>query len=116
VIMDNLSANRTPTIRAWAKRHKVELCLTPTSASWANPIKAQFGPLRTFVMGNSDHPNHPALARKLQAYLRSRNASALAGRGRLGSERSGTEEPHGRRRTAAAAVRARGPGVSSVWS
>src|SRR4249920_1792513 len=43
VIMDNLSANKTPAIRAWAVRNKVELCLTPTSASWANPIEAQFG-------------------------------------------------------------------------
>jgi hypothetical protein len=56
VIMDNLSANKTPAIRAWAARHKVELCLTPTYASWANPIEAQFGPLRTFTMGASDHP------------------------------------------------------------
>jgi hypothetical protein len=32
----------------------VELCLTPTYASWANPIEAQFGPLRTFVMGDSN--------------------------------------------------------------
>ncbi|WP_261571365.1 IS630 family transposase, partial [Frankia gtarii] len=46
VIMDNLSANTTPKIRRWAARHNVELCLTPTSASWANPIEAQFGPLR----------------------------------------------------------------------
>jgi len=76
VIMDNLSANKTPAIRTWAKKNKVELCLTPTSASWANPIEAQFGPLRTFVMGNSDRPGHPALARKLQAYLRWRNANA----------------------------------------
>jgi hypothetical protein len=51
VILDNLSANKTPAIRAWAARHKVKLCFTPTSASWANPIEAQFGPLRTFVMG-----------------------------------------------------------------
>ncbi|MGH3409161.1 MAG: hypothetical protein ACRDRJ_42680 [Streptosporangiaceae bacterium] len=51
-------------------------CFTPTSASWANPIEAQFGPLRTFVMGGSDHPSHPVLARKLQAYLRWRNANA----------------------------------------
>lgn len=35
VILDNLSANKTPMIRAWAARNKVELCLTPTSASWA---------------------------------------------------------------------------------
>jgi hypothetical protein len=30
----------------------------PTNASWANPIEAQFGPLRTFVMGDSNHPKH----------------------------------------------------------
>ena len=39
VIMDNLSANKTPAVRAWAARNKVELCLTPTSASWANPSR-----------------------------------------------------------------------------
>ena len=76
VIMDNLSANKTPAIRAWARKNKVELCLTPTSASWANPIEAQFGPLRNFVMGNSNHPNHTVLSRKLQDYLRWRNANA----------------------------------------
>jgi transposase len=76
VIMDNLSANKTPAIRSWAKRENVELCFTPASASWANPIEAQFGPLRTFVMGGSDHPNHTVLARRLQDYLRWRNAHA----------------------------------------
>ncbi|MFQ6268769.1 transposase [Kutzneria viridogrisea] len=76
VIMDNLSANKTPTIRVWAARHKVELCLTPTYASWANPVEAQFGPLRTCTIGNSTHPNHTVLARELQAYLRWRNANA----------------------------------------
>jgi transposase len=76
VILDNLSANKTPAIRAWAHRANVDLCFTPTSASWANPIEAQFGPLRTFVMGNSDHPNHTVLAGRLQEYLRWRNAHA----------------------------------------
>jgi transposase len=76
VIMDNLSANKTPPIRAWAGKNKVRLCFTPTSASWANPIEAQFGPLRTFVMGGSDHPNHTVLARRLQDYLTWRNAHA----------------------------------------
>jgi hypothetical protein len=52
------------------------LCLTPTYASWANPIEAQFGPLRTFVMGDSNHPNHAVLARRLHAYLRWRNANS----------------------------------------
>ena len=75
VIMDNMSANKTPAIRAWAVRHKMELCLSPTYASWANPIEAPFGPLRTFTVGASDHPNHPTLARRLQAY-RWRNTHA----------------------------------------
>ena len=76
VILDNLSAHKGATIRRWAARHHVELCFTPTYASWANPIEAQFGPLRTFVMGASNHPNHPVLASRLQAYLRWRNANA----------------------------------------
>jgi hypothetical protein len=48
----------------------------PDQRLLANPIEAQFGPLRSFVLGGSDHPNHPVLARKLQAYLRWRNANA----------------------------------------
>jgi DDE superfamily endonuclease len=40
VIMDNLSANTTPAVHAWAEKSKVQLCLTPTYYSWANPIEA----------------------------------------------------------------------------
>jgi DDE superfamily endonuclease len=76
VILDNLSANKTPAIRAWAGAHHVELCFTPTNASWANPIEAQFGPLRMFTMANSNYPNHTVLTRALQAHLRWRNAHA----------------------------------------
>lgn len=75
IICDNLSCNTTPTIRSWAATHKVELCLTPTNASWANVIEAQFGPLRTFIMANSNYSSHTALARALHAYLRWRNAN-----------------------------------------
>ncbi len=76
VILDNLSANKTAAIRRWAQRENVELCFTPVNASWANPIEAQFGPVRTFVLGGSDHPSHTVLARKLQDYLRWHNANA----------------------------------------
>jgi DDE superfamily endonuclease len=76
IILDNLSASKTPAIRRWAWRESVELCFTPVNASWANPIEAQFGPLRTFVTGGSDQPGHTVLARKLQACLRWRNANA----------------------------------------
>jgi hypothetical protein len=74
--MDNLAADKTPAIRRWARRENVELCFTPANASWANPIEAQSGPVRTFVMGGPDHPSHAVLARKLQACLRWRNARA----------------------------------------
>nr|WP_238598340.1 IS630 family transposase [Saccharothrix sp. ALI-22-I] len=76
VIMDNLSANKIPKILTWATANNVEICLTPTYASWANPIEPRFGPLRTFVIAGSNHPNHTALARELQAHLRRRNANA----------------------------------------
>ena len=108
VILDNLSANKTPMIRAWVARNKVELCLTPTSASWANPIEAQFGPLRMFTMANSNHPNHTVLARKLQKYLRWRNANArhpdvlAAQRRERARVRSERQERWGRPRTKAA--------------
>jgi hypothetical protein len=36
--------------------------------------KPSSGQLRMFTMSNSDHPNHTVLARKVQAYLRWRNA------------------------------------------
>jgi hypothetical protein len=76
VILDNLSAHKGADIRSWAKRSKVELCFTPTYASWANPIEAHFGPLRQFTIANSNHPNHTVQTRTLHAYLRWRNANA----------------------------------------
>jgi hypothetical protein len=75
VILDNLSAHTGAKIRRWSKKNKVELCFTPTNASWANPIEAQFGPLRQFTLANSHHPNHTVQTRELQRYLRWRNAN-----------------------------------------
>lgn len=76
VILDNLSAHKGIKIREWAAKHRVELCFTPTYSSWANPIEAHFGPLREFVLNNSNHPNHVVLTRHLHAHLRWRNANA----------------------------------------
>jgi transposase len=76
VILDNLSAHKGSKIRHWANAHRVELCFTPTYSSWANPIEPHFGPLREFVLNNSNHPNHIVLTRRLHAHLRWRNANA----------------------------------------
>lgn len=82
VILDNLWANKIPVIRTWAKRHKVELCLTPTSAFWANPIEPQFGPLRTFVIGNSHHRHRDVMAvqRRERARVRGQKGVRFGGR------------------------------------
>ena len=77
--MDNLSASKTPVDpRLGQLKHKVRLCFTPTSASWANPIEAQ---LPVGCRGPSPWaprtiPNHTVLARRLQDYLTWRNANA----------------------------------------
>lgn len=76
MILDNLSAHKGDKIRRWAKKNRVELCFTPTYASWANPIEAHFGPLRQFTIANSNHRNHTVQTRALHVYLRWRNANA----------------------------------------
>ena len=76
VILDNLSAHKRVDIRLWAEKNNVELCFTPTYSSWANPIEAHFGPLREFVLNNSNHPNHVVLTRRLHAHLRWRNQNS----------------------------------------
>jgi len=74
VILDNLNHHRGPMIREWCAANNVELVFTPTYASWANPIEAHFGPLRQFVVANSDYGDHPALTKAIRGYLRWRNA------------------------------------------
>ena len=73
--MDNLSANKTPAIRRWAKRDNVELCFTPTNAAWPTRSSRSSGRSAP-CQGDWAHPNHTALARRLHAYLRWRNAHA----------------------------------------
>ena len=73
VILDNLNHHRGRDMREWCEANNVELVFTPTYASWANPIEAHFGPLRQFVLANSDHADHPALGRAIRSYLRWRN-------------------------------------------
>ena len=75
VILDNLSAHKSKRIKAWCQKNNVELCFTPTYSSWANPIECHFGPLREFVLNNSDHRNHTMLTHRLHAYLAWRNAN-----------------------------------------
>lgn len=74
IILDNLSAHKNKDIRTWAAANQVTLLFTPTYASWANPIEAQFGPLRQFTMAHSHRSHHAEQTRDLHAYLTWRNA------------------------------------------
>ena len=107
VILDNLNHHKNASVRQWCADNNVELVFTPTYASWANPIEAHFGPLRQFVLANSDHPDHPALAKAIRAYLRWRNANTRdpkileAERRHRARIRSEQQRRWGRTRTAA---------------
>jgi DDE superfamily endonuclease len=65
VILDNLSANKTPAIRRWAARANVELCFTPTNASWTNPRRnsGQSAPLSWAALTTPITPCWPATSR-----------------------------------------------------
>ena len=76
IIMDNVSAHTWKRIRHWAAKHFVELRFTPAYSSWTDPVEAYFGPLHQFTIAN--YPNHTVQTRKLQAYLRWRNAHPRA--------------------------------------
>ncbi len=78
VILDNLSAHKGQDPELGASATHVELCFTPTYSSWANPIEPHFGPLREFVLNNSNHPNHVVLTRRLHQHLDWRNSNARA--------------------------------------
>ena len=74
-ILDNLSANKTPVHPALGRTRQRRAVLHSCERVVGQP-DPQFGPVRAFVMGGSDHPNHTVLARRLQDYLRWRNANA----------------------------------------
>src|SRR6202042_3529069 len=56
VILDNLSANKTPAIRRWAGRENVELCFTPTNASWAQSDRGALRSLAHLCHGQLRSP------------------------------------------------------------
>ena len=76
VILDNLSAHKGPLRAPVGTRQQSRAVLHPDLQLLGQPDEAHFGPLREFVLNNSQHPNHTVLTRRLHAYLRWRNANA----------------------------------------
>jgi transposase len=74
-IQDNLSANWTPEIRAYANANRIELVPTPTYASYLNRIESHFCPIQEFVFNNTDYPTWNAAQRAVADYITHRNGA-----------------------------------------
>jgi transposase len=72
-IQDNLSANWTPDIRAFAAANRIELVPTPTYASYLNPVECHFFPISEFVVNNADYVDWDAFAWALARHVGHRN-------------------------------------------
>ncbi len=73
LIQDNLSANWTPDIRAFAQANKIELVPTPTYASYLNRIESHFRPIQEFVFNNSDYPDWDTARKAVADHITYRN-------------------------------------------
>jgi transposase len=72
-IQDNLSANWTSDIRAYAAANNIELVPTPTYASYLNPVECHFFPIQEFVVNNADYLDWDAFAWALARHVQHRN-------------------------------------------
>lgn len=79
-IQDNLSANWTPDIRAFAAATRIELVATPTYASYLNPVECHFFPISEFVINNADYVDWDAFAWALARHVQHRNGPHRAKR------------------------------------
>jgi len=74
IVLDNLSAHKTPDILAWARANNVRLQFLPTDASWLNRIECQFTHLKKNVLTHCDYPTFDSMRHAIQRYLRWRNS------------------------------------------
>jgi len=73
LIADNLSAHKTPAIRAWAAENNVELVFTPTYASFLNRIECHFWAINEFLVNNADYPDWNTLRKAMADHIQYRN-------------------------------------------
>ena len=69
VILDNLSAHKSPTVQKWLLRHRrFHLHFTPTYGSWMNLVERWFSALTTKKLQRSAHRNIRELAADIIAW------------------------------------------------
>ncbi len=69
VILDNLSAHKTPKVKKWLLRHRrFHLHFTPTYGSWMNMVERWFSALTTKKLQRSAHRSVKELAADIKAW------------------------------------------------
>lgn len=69
VVLDNLSAHKTPTVHKWLLRHRrFHLHFTPTYGSWMNLVERWFSALTTKKLQRSAHRSVKELAADIEAW------------------------------------------------
>jgi transposase len=69
VILDNLSAHKTPTVHRWLLRHRrFHLHFTPTYGSWMNLVERWFSALTTKKLQRAAHRNVKELTADIKAW------------------------------------------------
>ena len=69
VVLDNLSAHKTPKVQRWLLRHRrFHFHFTPTYGSWMNLVERWFSALTTKKLKRSAHRSVKALAADIEAW------------------------------------------------
>jgi len=77
VILDNLSAHKTPAVTRWLVRHpRFHLHFTPTYASWLNLVERFFALLTDEALRRGSHTSIPQLRKAILDYVDVHNEEA----------------------------------------
>jgi len=77
VILDNLSAHKTPKVQAFLTEHpRVQLHFTPTYSSWLNQVEIWFARIEREVIARGVFTSVRDLARKIMRYIRAYSKTA----------------------------------------
>ena len=74
VILDNLSAHKSPLVKRWGARHpRFQFHVTPTSSAWLNLVERFFGLLTEHALKRGSHSSTHALRHAISAYVDAHN-------------------------------------------
>jgi len=73
LVLDNLSTHKKKEVVDWCKANNIKMVFTATYASWMNRIECHFTGVKRFVINNSDYPDHEAIEKAMEKYVRWRN-------------------------------------------